>query len=47
MHKHGSVVAPNPGEEVRIRASFNLMLTNFTGTMSAPLWRGLKLKRPV
>ena len=39
-------VVPNPSEEVRISVSFNLMFTNFSETMSAPLWHGLKLKRP-
>jgi len=39
-------VGPNPSEDVRISVSFNLMFTDFTERMSAPLWQGLKLKRP-
>ncbi len=38
-------VVPNPAEDVRISVSFNLMFTDFSATMSAPLWQGLPLKR--
>ena len=39
-------VAPNRDDAVRISISFNLMFTDFSASMSAPLWRGLKLKQP-
>jgi len=37
-------VPPNPGEDVRISVSFNLMFSDFTAKMSAPVWSGLPLK---
>jgi uncharacterized protein (TIGR02466 family) len=38
-------VVPNPSDDVRISVSFNLMFTDFSSTMSAPVWKGLPLRR--
>lgn len=37
-------VPPNPADDVRISVSFNLMFSDFTEKMCAPIWSGLPLK---
>ena len=39
-------VIPNESKTVRISISFNIMLSDFTETISPPIWSGVKLRRP-
>ncbi len=39
-------VNPNKGRELRISISFNIMFSDYAGTVSRPRWQGMPLSRP-